>query len=327
MNMPWVESPFFEEILKTKTLTPQQEATARHFNEFGYAIIENIIEDDLAERIIEDLNPFYPGDCRLQDAWQKSEAVRALTGNKRVLEVLHLLYERVPRPFQTLNFRYGSEQPAHSDSIHFSCFPARFMCGVWVALENVSRENGPLFYYPGSHKIPEYNLDDIGLSVERADYQEYERFVAKLMKAKGYRADHLIVPKGTALVWSSNLFHGGSIRLNPNSTRHSQVTHYFFDDCIYYTPLLSDVISGEYFVREDVRDIISGKQMPLNFNGLACEISPARGPLKRLSAPRSQGQTAPPLEAPTVKRCALNRYFRVLKSILEGRQTCKSATR
>jgi ectoine hydroxylase-related dioxygenase (phytanoyl-CoA dioxygenase family) len=28
------------------------------------------------------------------------------------------------------------------------------MCGVWVALEDMSEGAGPLEYYPGSHKWP-----------------------------------------------------------------------------------------------------------------------------------------------------------------------------
>ena len=32
--------------------------------------------------------------------------------------------------------------------------PEGFMCGVWVALEDMDMENGPLVYYPGSHKLP-----------------------------------------------------------------------------------------------------------------------------------------------------------------------------
>ena len=32
--------------------------------------------------------------------------------------------------------------------------PEGFMCGVWVALEDMDMDNGPLVYYPGSHQLP-----------------------------------------------------------------------------------------------------------------------------------------------------------------------------
>ena len=70
-----------------------------------------------------------------------------------------MLYDREVVPFQTLNFLRGTQQMAHSDTIHFSSLPAKFMAGVWIALEDVTHENGPLFYYPGSHKMPEYNFN------------------------------------------------------------------------------------------------------------------------------------------------------------------------
>ena len=35
MNLPWVESPFFEKILQEKKLTKQQEELARIYNKDG----------------------------------------------------------------------------------------------------------------------------------------------------------------------------------------------------------------------------------------------------------------------------------------------------
>ena len=71
--------------------------------------------------------------------------------------------DREPLPFQTLNFPVGTSQYPHSDSIHFHTIPAGFMVGVWVALENIDAENGPLVYYPGSHKLPYFSMQDLGL--------------------------------------------------------------------------------------------------------------------------------------------------------------------
>ena len=45
--------------------------------------------------------------------------------------------------------------------------------------------------------------------------------------------------KGQAIIWASNLLHGGEQVKDINSTRHSQVTHYFFESEYYYTPLMS----------------------------------------------------------------------------------------
>lgn len=48
------------------------------------------------------------------------------------------------------------------------------------------------------------------------------------------------IRKGEVLLWSANLLHGGFPHRDKARTRHSQVTHFFFEDCEYYTPLLTD---------------------------------------------------------------------------------------
>ena len=51
------------------------------------------------------------------------------------------------------------------------------------------------------------------------------------------RDRHATLRKGEALIWSSNLLHGGSPQRDPSLTRWSQVTHYFFEGCRYWKPL------------------------------------------------------------------------------------------
>jgi ectoine hydroxylase-related dioxygenase (phytanoyl-CoA dioxygenase family) len=237
MNTPWVESPFFESILRSRSLSAEEERCARQYHDLGYLVLEGLVDDDEAARIVAETDKIYTNEkdgprsyYRVQDGFRESPAVARLASHPRVLAVLQLLYGRRPFPFQTLNFRHGSQQAGHSDQIHFSSLPPRYMCGVWVALEDVTEENGPLFYYPGSHRLPECDLYDINLSVERPDYGEYERFVAALMKEKGLRKESLLAKRGTGLIWSSNIVHGGSAIARAGATRYSQVTHYYFDD-------------------------------------------------------------------------------------------------
>jgi hypothetical protein len=54
-----------------------------------------------------------------------------------------------------------------------------------------------------------------------------------------YSARPFFACKGQALIWAANLLHGGSVQHDPARTRWSQVTHYYFRDCIYYTPAFS----------------------------------------------------------------------------------------
>lgn len=77
---------------------------------------------------------------RLQDAWEFHADAKALAVHASILRILKLFYQRDPIPFQTLNVALGTEQSTHSDAVHFHSVPHRFMCGVWVALEDIVRE-------------------------------------------------------------------------------------------------------------------------------------------------------------------------------------------
>ena len=269
MDMPWIESPFFEQLLAQKSLNAEDEQFVRYYAEHGYVIFEPKIPNfnQLADQIISDVKDKFTDPKRLQDAYSFSEAAKSLAGTQDILDKLRLLYQRNPFPFQTLNFRVGTEQPTHSDTVHFHSVPFRFMCGVWVALEDIDNFNGPLHYFPGSHKLPLYDYNDLGLmsSGDYSQYCVYETFIKKLMETSGCKRTELNVKKGQALIWAANLFHGGSPILDFNRTRHSQVTHYYFEDCLYYTPLLSDVFLGNIAWRKEIRNIVTGQIVPQKY--------------------------------------------------------------
>ena len=73
--------------------------------------------------------------------------------------------------------------------------------------------------------------------------------------------------KGRAFIWSANLFHGGSPIRDKSRSRHSQVTHYYFRNCMYYTPLTSAPHLGKYYMRK-VRHIATGEVVPQFYNGI-----------------------------------------------------------
>jgi ectoine hydroxylase-related dioxygenase (phytanoyl-CoA dioxygenase family) len=181
---------------------------------------------------------YYPN--RVQDAWRIRDSVRTLATAPKALGLLEELYGRGPLPFQTINFRKGTQQAAHSDAVHFSTIPPGFMAGVWVALEDMDMDNGPLVFYPGSHKLPEVTMEEIGVEANRDDYKHYEEWVGALLEREGLQPQYGTIKRGQAIVWAANLLHGGSPQADRERSRHSQVTHYFFEGCKYYTPILSE---------------------------------------------------------------------------------------
>jgi hypothetical protein len=51
------------------------------------------------------------------------------------------------------------------------------------------------------------------------------------------------VHKGQAVIWAANLLHGGSLQRDRSRTRHSQVTHYFFEGSRVFNPM---TVKGEH---------------------------------------------------------------------------------
>jgi ectoine hydroxylase-related dioxygenase (phytanoyl-CoA dioxygenase family) len=235
------------------------------FERDGYLIFDPDLDSEIFDRIIAfladkyrsdgpEINVAYRDPNRIQDAWRVSGDIKAIARAPRILAALDQLYGRKPLPFQTLNFPKGTEQKAHADAIHFNSMPPTFMCGVWVALEDVDMNNGPLVYYPGSHKLPEVTVAKLLRANEslaqklkrilgRADsvdlYPLYEQHVAAVIERENLVPLYATIKKGQALIWAANLLHGGAIQHDKTRTRHSQVTHYFFENCRYYTPILS----------------------------------------------------------------------------------------
>ena len=223
------------------------EAQIRKFNEDGYVIVDFEFGDELIDELVSTLHPYYnPAHlqapsfgARIQDAWKFVKPSHALATNRNVLSALAQLFGRAPLPFQTLNFPVGTQQATHSDTIHFNSLPSGYMAGVWVALEDIDEHNGPLKYYPGSHKLPEITMQDAGLEAGYQNYPQYEAFIAKHAAETGIEPAYGYMPKGHALIWHANLLHGGSQQQDHKRTRHSQVTHYFFEGCQYFTPMHS----------------------------------------------------------------------------------------
>lgn len=208
-----------------------------------------------------DSNEIKPGQ-RLQDGIDIREVLE-IAGNKRVIEILSNVYGRKAFPFQTLNFPSGTEQSSHSDHVHFDSIPHRFMAGVWVALEDTNENNGPLFYYPGSHKWPTLYNTEVAFHQNSKSAPHYERFPMaweRYAKHYGIEKQYFYAKKGQCLIWHSNLVHGGSPHINKSITRWSQVTHYYFDNCAYYTPVLSNPEHGIFHWREIINLITKEKK-------------------------------------------------------------------
>ncbi|HEX7856271.1 MAG TPA: phytanoyl-CoA dioxygenase family protein [Sphingobium sp.] len=287
-GVPLVESPFFSQAVEEMDLSPLEHDIAVQLHERGYAVLDfpDPLIGERMDRIRQRLGPYFGIDfadpaaiknaagTRLQDAWFYDEDVRAIAANADVLALLSKLYGRQAFPFQTLNFPVGTQQAAHSDSVHFSSLPERFMCGVWLAFEDIDVDAGPLLYYPASHKWPVASNAMLGREGGGRQAQSaqapFEPYWGAMIAATGCEKEVFLARKGQALIWSANLLHGGSLQNDPTLTRWSQVTHYYFKDCVYYTPTFSDEPLGRLDIRT-ITNIATGNVEPSRYLGTMIE--------------------------------------------------------
>lgn len=147
-----------------------------------------------------------------------------------VIQFLRDWFRDEPAACQTLLFMNGSEQSVHQDTIHLTPFPSGYMCGVWIALEDVKPGSGELVVLPGSHRTPRITGASLGLAKVTNDYSSFDVFsrrIDELVAAGGYERVTYRPKAGRILVWHENLIHGGSRRAQRELTRRSIVSHYF----------------------------------------------------------------------------------------------------
>ena len=273
---PWVESEDFENELESRasSLTERERAAGQQLHEDGFALLRGAVPVELCDRVRAEVEPLFEEgyalrEGRVPDAWRRgATSVREAAMLPDIQNLLASLYGRRPIPFQTLNFKWESQHRYHSDAIHFTSVPDRYMCGVWLALEDVHRENGPLTYYPGSHRVPQFRSFEPGASPDR--YADFEAVQRNVMDRLGVQPVDLEAKKGDALVWASGLLHGGRPIINEGSTRWSQVTHYFFEDCIYFQPIYSDLMTGAIKLL-DIIDMNTLEPVPQRYGELTAE--------------------------------------------------------
>ena len=276
-GLPLIESPLFPRLLPALGFTPEEERIGLDLFTHGYAVF-NFPDPELdarIERIKASLGPSYGldfdnpkadktcGERRIQDAWAFDADVYALAANSQVKALLSKLYGREAFPFQTLNFPVGTQQEAHSDMVHFSSQPEKFMCGVWIALEDIHADAGPLFYYPGSHRWPVMNNALIGRrghgQTLNSAQDPFTEAWAALVEAEGAGQEVFLARKGQALIWCANLLHGGSAQVDQRLTRWSQVT----------SVNSAALVSGKCKITDPYKGSLSGVEITLAAVGLS----------------------------------------------------------
>lgn len=249
-NLPWLD------VQNSRNVLPGNESFEKIPNKFhetllnwsdnGYAILNNFLSDEEVniineevEKIIKKGKGSFSKYHKLMFAVTKSKKLLHTANSKKLTDILNLLEGKKVNLFQSINFYQGSEQAPHSDFVHMATYPKGYLIAAWIALEDVDATNGPLEYFPGSHKLPyllypDFDPEHSKYLLNNSAYKKYENQLDEIIKGKNYVAKEFHAKKGDVLIWHANLLHGGKPILDKNRSRKSMVLHYFCEDAICY---------------------------------------------------------------------------------------------
>jgi ectoine hydroxylase len=226
--------------------SPELQRQLKKWSTEGYLTLSKYFADTEADavnkevdRLINEKGHIVTHDNKLMYGYKHSDAIKKMMHNPGLIEILSFILNKEVVPFQTLNFIKGSGQRAHSDSIHMTTYPLGYLIAAWIALEDIHPDSGPLFYYPGSHKLPYLLNDDFEnystkFLLGKKTYSDYEDVTEDILNKSDFEKKVFLPKKGDVLIWHANLIHGGMPVVNPALTRNSMVIHFYAKDVIKY---------------------------------------------------------------------------------------------
>ncbi len=215
------------------------------YNKNGFLVIHQFLNDTQVDEINREVDNIIkytsirPSYGRYMQLAKHCASIKTMATDEKLSELCKILLDGDVHFFQSINFLKGSEQQTHSDSFHMTTYPEGGLLGIWIALENINADQGPLHYYPGSHTLPYFMNDSFGnegnwLMLGKLNYPPYASMIQQKIKEHGFEKKIFYPKKGDLLIWHANLLHGGEKQNNPNLTRKSLVLHYLKKDSICY---------------------------------------------------------------------------------------------
>lgn len=251
-DIPWLDRPdALERLMQDETyrnLPAEWQGKVRQFVQEGYCVLEQFYAAADTDAFNAEVNRLleagkagfnYTGRKIFNIQEQSRLADERFFRNPEITRLLSFLLGKTVLPFQSLSFIQGSEQRAHSDSIHMTTEPPGYLIATWTALEDCTEDAGALFYYPGSHRLPyvttaDYNSGNTRFTIGQNSNRRYEDKIAALVAENGLEKKVFTAKRGDVLIWHANLLHGGGPITRPGATRRSVVCHYFAEGVICY---------------------------------------------------------------------------------------------
>ncbi len=190
-----------------------------------------ILTEDAGRILLPDAKPRHElshHHYRFLDFQDVSEPARRLMLHPAIVRPLALIFGETPVAMQSLYFEYGSEQRIHQDFPYVQAQILSHLAAAWVACEAVDADNGPLFYHPGSQRLPKFDWGAGSLLFNGSfeTIEDFESYLAARCEELGFAREELRAEKGDVFLWHASLAHGGAPVLDRTRTRASFVVHY-----------------------------------------------------------------------------------------------------
>ncbi len=227
----------------------QLEAIGTSMINDGFVLLPGVISGEECDAVVRDYGRFIDdlGDevdrhkdasgrlLRVVNFHLTSGAAAKVGSAPQLMRVLDFLFGEDASIYSSLYFEYGSQQPIHRDSPFFETFPRNLFFGVWIALEDISADAGPLMYVPGGHRFdcdPHAIYDKVAARLpdalpDQLINESLEQYYGDVIRAASdfEMPTRAVLKKGDVAIWHPQLPHGGSPAVDPGMTRRSMVFH------------------------------------------------------------------------------------------------------
>ena len=228
----------------------QSGLTAEQLNEYdtqGFTVMREAFSADECQATIDHMMALQAGEKQIEgfeprepENWDRTHnqhvydpMAKDLLLNPRLRQPLADCMGSDPQGIQTMYFWKGSEQHWHQDQFYLpGCMSA------WIALIDVSDENGTIWVQPGSHKIHLVTLEELkqkygveGMTFPDPNYDiEIDALVERNRQEAGLSEMAVEVNAGDVVFFHGVLIHRGGPVKKPGSFRHVMANHYIPKD-------------------------------------------------------------------------------------------------
>ncbi len=258
-SLPWPDRKDFKKRLREKlalgAVSAEEAEDLRSWNRDGFVVWRGAVDSALIDGLLQDYETAWrerphchvlvpmkspapwadigergeKRHCRIMDFHNLSGAAAAIMMHPRILNFMRLVFDEKPVGMQTLFFEHGSEQGAHQDFAYVQADILSHLAAAWVACEDTDDSNGPLLYFPGSHRIPKFDFEDGRIAYTAQDasrHGAWETHMKSACERMGLKPRTFAAKKGDVFLWHSAMVHGGSLVVDKQRTRKSLVSHY-----------------------------------------------------------------------------------------------------